>query len=90
LANLGSESPQQKSSPTETRPGTESEKRLRYRPQYAASHFAGCVLCGLPILFNIEHNHSRSQMLDGNSYFKMHPRTQFLNAVVMLSEAKDL
>jgi len=90
LANLGSETSEQKSSPTKTRPGTESEERLSKRPEHTPRHLARCVLSGPTILLNIEHSHSRSQMSDASSYHKKHPRTQFLNATVMLSEAKDL
>jgi hypothetical protein len=60
-ANLCSETAKQKSSPTETRPGTESEKRLRKCPKYTASHLARCVLFSPAIFFNIEHASSRDQ-----------------------------
>src|SRR5262245_50807420 len=89
-ANLCSETAKQESSPTETRPGTESEKRLCKRPQHTASHLVGRVLSSPAILFNVDHGHSRSQMSDARSYHKKYLRTEFINGIVMLSEAKHL
>jgi len=59
--NLCAEPPKQKSSPTKTRPGTESEKRQRQRPQHSADHIARCVLPSAAIFFNIQHSLSRVQ-----------------------------
>ena len=60
-AYLGSETAKQKSSPTETRPGTESEKGLCERPQHTARHLARCVLSGPAILLNVQHAITRNQ-----------------------------
>jgi len=69
-ANLCSETAKQKSSPTETRPGTESEKRLCKRPHYTACHLARCVLLRSAIFPNVQHSHSRSQLSNASSYHK--------------------
>jgi len=49
------EAAEQKSPPTETRPGTKPKKRLRESPQYPADDLARGVLPGAPILFNVQH-----------------------------------
>ena len=70
-ANLCSETAKQKSSPTETRPGTESEKRLCECPYYTASHLARCVLSGPAIFFNVQHGKSEvREISDDISYHK--------------------
>jgi hypothetical protein len=88
--DLGSETPEQKPPPTKTRPGTDSEKRLCERPQHTPHHLARCVFSGQPILFNIEHSHSRSQLSDAITHRWKHLRTESINAIVTLSEAKHL
>jgi hypothetical protein len=60
-ANLCAEAPKQKSSPTETRPWTEPEKRLRECPQHTARHLARCVLSRTAILLNVQHTITRGQ-----------------------------
>jgi hypothetical protein len=49
------EAAEQKSPPTETRPGTKPKKRLRQSPQDPADDLARGVLPGSPILFNVQH-----------------------------------
>jgi hypothetical protein len=87
-SDLGSETTEQKPTPSKTRPGTDSEKRLRERPQHTPHYLARFVFSGLPILFNIEHSHSRSKLSDAITHRRKHLITEFINAIVMLSEAK--
>jgi len=47
------EAAEQKSPPTETRPGTKPKKGLRESPQDPADDLARGVLPGAPILFNV-------------------------------------
>ena len=87
-ANLCSEAAKQESSPTETKPGTKPEKRQRKRPKHAASHLARGVLSRPAIFLNVDHSHLGSQMSIASSYHKKHLKTEFINAIVMLGEAK--
>src|SRR4029077_7896959 len=62
-ANLRSETAKQESSPTETSPGTESEKQLCECPYYTAYHLARCVLLRSAIFFNVQHRKDHQLVL---------------------------
>ena len=82
-ADLCPETAKQESSPTETRPGTKPEKRLRKRPKHAASHLARSVLSRPAIFSNVQHrkDHHRVLRLD-------HPGTDGLKPFLDASRFK--